>query len=458
MIPDLLEKTISEGKKILVYGLGKSGAAAAEYILQFTDKIIGVDRTEQSVRGIKVYTESDPPDLSEVGLVIVSPGVPKIAPLIQTISEKKIPVTGEFELGLLACTIPQIIITGSNGKSTTTALVGALIKDSIVCGNIGTPVVSIIESCKGKKALVVEASSYQLENISHPRPLIAAVLNIAENHLERHGTLENYTSAKFNVFKNQTRSEFGVLNADDPVLMERSKLLGGALCLFGQSERVTESQNYAKIVYNSFEKKDEIEISLGGKKSRFDLSNTKLLGLHNRYNWAAAILMCKLFGADDDQIRIQIPRFVGLAHRLEVIQFEPFIAINDSKSTTVGSTVSAVDSVSRAYPNQNIHLLLGGKMKIGSWKPLAQLLIELRDKISVYCFGGDGGQISSLLTQEGVTTKYLCGSLKDTIEFASGRCHQGDILLLSPGCASFDEFSNFEERGDYFRILLNAHV
>jgi len=390
---------------------------------------------------------------------VISPGIALDTPIPSEIKAKRIPIIGELELGVEYSQIPSLIVTGSNGKSTTVSILAELLNysenKSYLCGNIGHPVVDLLENDTQKPdCLVVEASSYQLESCEVLHPHFGMLLNISDNHLERHGSLQTYRTAKLKLFARQIKDDFAILNSDDPFVLEIAPNLNGKLCLFGQdTSKMKGAFATAVIVYVPHQGIDEIEIRRGTQIERYDISKGRLVGEHNRYNWACAILAARLYGAPSSRIVECIEAFQGLPHRLEIIsRADGKIVINDSKSTTVASTTAALDSIHKAFAGCAIKLLLGGKVKLGSWKPLAERIKNI-PTVEITCFGGDGARVAEELLQYGITVARFA-TMKEAVLHTHQHLRAGEVLLFSPGCLSFDEFTDFEARGDVFKSLI----
>jgi UDP-N-acetylmuramoylalanine--D-glutamate ligase len=478
--------TLHTAKTAVILGLGTTGLASARFFLSQQKTVIIIEKQSREQFMLKASNAKMVRDLEKAGaqlsfmdlipdgilkldpkqvLVVISPGIPLGTKVAKTFKEKQFAIIGELELGLGLTDIPQIMVTGSNGKSTCVSLIDAMFQaagsEPFLCGNIGNPVLNLLdESARTTPPdlLVVEASSYQLEAATTIRPEVAVLLNLSENHLERHGTMEKYLQAKARIATQQTQSEVAILNADDPLISSLASSLGSTLAYFGKQVPQTHAAT-ALIEYEPLHGIDRITLrhTLWGTHV-FECAQTKLVGEHARYNIAAASLAVLLLPGDVssrvEAIRKVIAAFTGLDHRLQPVPTQSgTVAINDSKSTTVASAVAALRSVVKAYPHRPIRLMVGGKVKLGSWKPLADEILSYGDVVHVICFGGDGLFIQQELQQFGVQA-YLAKNVAIATTYACDWIRQQEVLLFSPGCASFDEFSNFEERGRFFASVV----
>lgn len=480
-----LESAKINHQSIGVVGLGISGLATAKVLALLGHSVIAVDKLSESdvisrgagdrvislkKLGVKLHFgvdgESAAQLFSNAGLCVLSPGISLESSIVGAICRRKIPLCNELELAVDLIGVPTVVVTGSNGKSTTVSLIHEMLKssgmDSRLCGNVGIPVISLLESKEDKilGPLVIEASSYQLETCYHLHPNVAVWLNLSDNHLERHGTIDRYLEVKSKVFACQESQDFAVVNCDDSRLGQVLRSIRGKVCAFGRNETELKkiTPRFALISYLPASNRDEIRIELGDGKFIFDLTKYPLLGIHNRYDAAAALLAALSLNASPEACQQVLTSFTGLSHRYEsVAEVNGVLFINDSKSTTVASSCAAISSTLEAYPNRKLHLLLGGMVKAGSWDPflkLAKSFVTINNPIA--CFGGDGQLIKNHCDTANIPAK-LTSKLSDAFLDIVSRATSGDIVLLSPGCASFDEFQNFEKRGEAFVWLVREH-
>ena len=441
-------------KKVLVVGLGRSGAAAAFFLQEHGAKVTVSDaRSEAQLqneisalldRGVSIETgRHGERTFRDQDLIVVSPGVPSDQPQLQHARSLGIPVIGEVELAFRFLQGKVIAITGSNGKTTTTTLVGEILSKggmkTLVGGNIGTPVISLAGKSAADTFVVLEISSFQLETIQQFRPWIAAILNITPDHLDRHHTFQAYVDAKARIFENQQASDFAVLNADDPTCAGLKSKVKGALSLFSRKHNV----EAGAFIRNS----DTIVFSGNGKQTEImPVKEIQLKGAHNQENVLAAVTIGMIAGCAPEQIRKAVAEFRAVEHRLELVaNINGVTFFNDSKATNVDATTKALES----FPG-NIHLILGGKDKGSDYTVLKPLLRERARH--VYLIGAAAEKIASHI--QGAAPVTHSGTLERAVRQAFEQASSGDIVLLAPACASFDQFDNYEHRGRVFKELV----
>jgi UDP-N-acetylmuramoylalanine--D-glutamate ligase len=477
-----LEEIARSGKRVLVVGLGIRGIESARFLARLGLMVLVAERQSEvafreaskyegdiqalSELGIEVSFGVDgegvAPKLADVGLVLVSPGVSLESSIMGTVKRLGVPCVSELELGVQLHRGQSVVVTGSNGKSTTSALIEHIIRtgggSAARCSNAGASVVSHAElldgSDGGTSVLLVEASSYQLESSTVLHPAVSVILNISENHLERHGSLERYASAKARVLRLQSNQDFAALNGDDPVVFGMAKSCRAQIGLFGQrppTEMAKVSSTWAHISY-SRSPWGSLEVCFEGALESYATEASRLRGSHNRYNMAAAVLVSRRLGIPQKVIQEALDTFSPLEHRLEEVSAEARIkVINDSKSTSVAASVAALSTVKGLYKEQQVLLLIGGLSKAGSWSPLlAEVLKDDPSRIRVICFGKDAHLLASHCRSQGICPE-VCGTLREATHAALSAVSDGGVLLLSPGCASFDEFADFEHRGREFK-------
>jgi len=377
-------------------------------------------------------------------LIVVSPGVPFDAPLLQQARAMGETVIGEIELAAQFFPGRMIAITGSNGKTTTTALTGEIIAGAgfhtLVGGNIGTPAISLVENATPQTVAVLEVSSFQLETIQSYRPHIAVILNVTPDHLDRHRTFTAYAAAKARIFENQKQDDFMVLNADDPTCLSLAEAVKAKLFWFSRKREV-EQGAFVRDGHILFrDANDEKEI--------MPVPEISLKGAHNVENVLAAASVGMLMGCDPGQIRKTIGEFKAVEHRLEYVATIRGVEFyNDSKATNVDATIKAIES----FP-ANIHLILGGKDKGSDYSVLNDLL---RQRVkAVYTIGAAAAKIES---QINATTVIIpAGTLDTAVKRAAKTAQPGDVVLLAPACASFDQFQNYEHRGKTFKEIVKG--
>lgn len=479
-----LREIHQRGSVVLVVGLGMSGVSIAKLLIKSGFEVLAVDRCSGKERsseidglielGVRVCFEIDGEDvvplLDRVELAILSPGVSLESAIVGSLRRSGIDSIGELELAVVLLGGKSVVVTGSNGKTTTVHLIQEfLVRSGInsrLCGNVGIPAASLIKDGKiwendSESVVVVESSSYQLEGCTVLHPNVAVWLNLSENHLERHGSMERYLSAKTRLFLNQDENDVAILNRDERWYDRISRTVRAKKVDFTQraptSNTVNLTVDHAYINYNCGFKLDQIEISWRGVNEGYDISQSRLLGLHNRYNLAAAILAARAIGADREAIQEVINQFLPLEHRIEWLgEFNRIGYINDSKSTTVAAGVAALQTVREKFPESDIVLLVGGLVKAGSWRPL---LDQLKGgiKYPVVCFGKDSRLLNNHFSSAGIES-LSASCVQEAFELACRIAGPGSIVLFSPCAASFDEFTCFEERGQHFKKLVASFV
>ena len=444
-----------KGKKVLVVGLGKSGLAAALFL-----RHRGAQVTVSDLRSAEALAKDIPALLDEgimveagghglltfrrQDLIVVSPGVPLNTPELAQVRSFGLPVIGELELAARFIKGRTLAITGSNGKTTTTALLGEILKEAgiptLVGGNIGVPVVGLIDQSTDETWSVLEVSSFQLESTIQFHPSIAVILNITPDHLDRHGSFENYARAKERIFAAQDADDFVVLNADNMRAAEAATRSDAKVYWFSVEHSVPQGAwlEAGHLVYRPAPDVPAEDVML--------LSGIPLKGTHNVENVLAALCAARLAGAPAEAIRKAIESFQAVEHRLEfVARVNGVEFYNDSKATNVDATAKAVASF-----DSGIHLILGGKDKGSDYLQLAALL---RARVrAVYTIGSAAAKIESQL--RGVVTILSCQTLDNAVSAAASAARPGEVVLLAPACSSYDQFEDYEHRGRVFKQLV----
>jgi UDP-N-acetylmuramoylalanine--D-glutamate ligase len=444
-----------KNKRVLVVGLGKSGVASALFLKARGARVTVSDAKPPDQLGDEIPQLLDHGITVETGghgertfqgqdLIVVSPGVPvNAASLVQARALGE-PVIGEIELAAQFLSGPIVAITGSNGKTTTTTLVGEILATSgvptLVGGNIGTAAISLVEQATSETVVVLEVSSFQLETIQTFRPKVAVILNITPDHLDRHRTFAAYTDAKARIFENQQAGDFAIVNADD----QASEALAGRT--HAQVFRFSRNKQVEQGAY--VDKEQIVFRSSSGIQTLMPVSEIPLKGTHNLENVLAAVCVGILMGCKPENIRNAVRNFKAVEHRLEyVASINGVEYYNDSKATNVDATIKALES----FPS-NIHLILGGKDK-GSDYTLLNDLLRTRVK-RAYTIGAAAGKIESQI--KGTTEIIRAETLERAVKNAATSAQAGDVVLLAPACASFDQFQNYEHRGRIFKELVHA--
>ncbi len=436
--------------RILVAGMGTSGYAAAEVAMNHGHAVLACDRTlTQDLkvdlspllsRGMVFYGGSEAPGLLEgVQALVLSPGVPRASALVRAAAERGVPVFGELEWGFRHAKGRVIAVTGSNGKSTTTTLLGQLMAsrfaDVRTGGNLGTPFCAMVAGSTDDTWFVLEASSFQLESLDTFRAHVAVLLNITPDHQDRYAAFEDYAAAKARVFANQGPGDFAVFSSTDPLAAGYGESSAAAHVRFATSVALPEG---------AFPRESRaVWVRDGGEEVLFDLDDLPLPGAHNLEDALAACVAARCAGVSRESLAPVLRSFTGLPHRLERVgEVNGAAVYNDSKATNTDSVLKALT----AFPS-GVILLLGGKDKGADWASLAGE-VKARCK-AVLAFGAARENVTAALG--GILPVEAFASLKDATARALAMARPGDSVVLSPACASFDEFRNFEDRGDQFR-------
>jgi UDP-N-acetylmuramoylalanine--D-glutamate ligase len=440
------------GRKALVIGLARSGTAAMRLLLRHGAGVIGADRrradelspdlAEVKGRGADLrFGGMDLPLLEGRDLVVVSPGVPTDLPLLLEAERRGIPVVAEIELGFSVARAPIVAVTGTNGKSTTTELVGAMGRSAgrrtEVLGNIGTALSEHAEEVPADGLLVVEVSSFQLEACTRFRPRVGVILNVTPDHLDRHGTMERYAAIKARLFERQTEEDFRVQPLGDPRLTALLTPMKSVPLWFGFADPTADGV---------WEEAGALRFRFSGRTGvilRRD--DAPLRGPHNTENMAAAAAAALAVGIGEKDIARALREFRGLPHRLvTVAEIEGVRYVNDSKATNVDAMRRALESFS-----EPITLIAGGRDKNGDFASVSALVLE-RVRLAIYV-----GEATSKLERAWPSLPAVrAATLEEAVSIAHDRTAPGGVVLLSPGCASYDMFRNFEERGARFEAAV----
>lgn len=449
-------------KKILVVGMARSGLATVKYLANkgyevvVNDSKSGNDIKEvldelKSYKGVEYVLGKNPSDdiLKLVDLAVISPGVPLELDFLVKLREMGKEVISEIELAYRegrSKNIKFIGITGTNGKTTTTSIVGEICKkvglETYVVGNIGNPAISAVEEAKSGAVLVTELSSFQLESVYDFCPEVSTILNITEDHMNRHHTMENYARAKANIFAKQSESKVCVLNYDDSITRSMSNACKARVVYFS---RKSKPQNgiYLDDKNNIIAVKDNCEVEI------VNADDLSLPGGHNLENSMAAIGLCLHFGIDKEIIKSVLTTFKAVEHRLEYVNTIKGVKyVNDSKGTNPDSTIKAVQS----YKTPVI-LIAGGYDKGSDFKELFDIAVDYVRTVLV--IGQTADIIAEAAHKAGIIEVYKLDSLKEAVIKASQIANKDDVVLLSPACASWGMYNNYEERGREFKYIVN---
>lgn len=438
-------------KTVLIIGLGRTGESVARRVLAHGGHVRIADSHADAVAAahtqfdMEIRSDDDADGLLRgVQLVIPSPGVPATHPLLREAVRQRIAVQSEIELAYRLLTCPVVAVTGTNGKSTTTALLGEMIRQSgqetFIGGNLGTPLVDAVGTACA--VAVAEISSFQLEWVEQFRPQIGVFLNLSEDHLDRHGSFEHYGRTKRRLFAQQRQSDWVVMNRDDTNVQALCHGLPGRLFSFGWTP-VTGDQSEGAWV--------EVETLVfrhTGRERHYAIDDIQLRGRHNIANVMAAVSAATLWGVPPAVIQTVLASFTGLPHRLELVAKKNGVAyINDSKGTNIDAVVQSLNSFS-----EPVILLAGGVEKGGDYRPLREVVQTKVKKLIL--FGQAQRSLCAALGQD--TETLLVEALDEAVQVAHRGARAGDIVLLSPACASFDQFQNYAQRGEAFRSYVEA--
>ena len=444
------------GKKVLVFGSGKSGIGAAKLLeSQKADVILydGKESLDQTVLREKLGEDSKTEiilgELKEevidtLDLTVMSPGVPTDLPVVEHMREKNIPIWGEIELAYVCGKGDVLAITGTNGKTTTTALLGEIMKNwkesVFVVGNIGNPYTSVVDDMTDETVVVAEISSFQLETVHTFRPKVSAILNITPDHLDRHHTMEAYIAAKESIAMNQTKDEVCVLNYEDEVTRTFGEKTSASAFYFS-SQRKLDKGIYLE--------NDNIIYSNGTEEILIcNVNDLQLLGVHNFENVMAAVAMAVSYGTPLDIIRESIKRFGGVEHRIEyVCEKNGVVYYNDSKGTNTDAAIKAIGAM-----NRPTYLIGGGYDKNACYD---EWIESFQGKVkTLVLLGQTKEKIAESARKCGFNEIKIVDTLEEAVQECAKMAQPGEAVLLSPACASWGMFNNYEERGDKFKELV----
>ena len=448
-----------KNKKVLVCGMARSGISAAK-LLNFANafvtlqdlksldnlkKIYDIDSLQKE--GISIYAGSNPDDIiNKMDIIVLSPGIPSDLDFILKAESLNIPVISEIELAYMFTKCPVIAITGTNGKTTTTTLVGEILKSQYknveIVGNIGIPYSEKILNFNDKGVIVAEISSFQLEKIKTFRPNISAVLNITPDHLDRHKTFENYISAKEKIFENQTKEDYCILNFDDENCFNMA-LKTNSNVIFFSSNKILEKGIYIE--------EDNIVLKLDNIEQKIiNINDLQILGKHNYENVMVAIAICFIFNISIDNIIKVLKNFRGVEHRIEYVDTIDYVDYyNDSKGTNTDAAIQAVLAMRKP-----IVLIAGGYDKGSNYDELIKTF-ENRVK-HIILIGETAEKIKDTCIKYNFNNFNICNNLNEALEKARNIAKKGDCVLLSPACASWGMFKDYEQRGICFKNIVKS--
>lgn len=444
-------------KKVLVVGIARSGVAVARFLVGKGTRVVLTDKKnreeladtlrEVPVDSVEVIAGEYPAfGAGDYDFLVVSPGVPLTIPPIRRAVELGIPVYSELELAYRFATSPIVAITGTNGKTTTTSLIGEIFRQAgkrvCVGGNIGLPLALEVEKYGPDDVIVAEVSSFQLECIDQFRPRVGLILNLTPDHLDRHGTMENYLAAKARIYENQDQDDFTILNYDDPGVAALNIKTPGRVIFFSRKHNLEKG---------IFVEEGNITVRIGGTAEKVcPVSDVFIKGAHNLENALAAAGAAFVMGVSPQVIGETLRRFKGVAHRLELVtEINGVKYVNDSKGTNPDASIKALE----AY-DEPIVLLAGGRNKGSDFSEFAG---KIREKVrTLVLFGECRDEIRKAVEKSGFAEIHEAADFDEAVVTASELAKPGQVVLLSPACASWDMFRNFEERGDRFReVVMN---
>ncbi|MCZ6725822.1 MAG: UDP-N-acetylmuramoyl-L-alanine--D-glutamate ligase [Acidobacteria bacterium] len=445
----------SPWRRVLVYGLGISGRAAVRFLRHQGVAVLAINDREPERLGLAEWSADDGVEVAaasavnslpdDIDGVVLSPGVPPDRPLVTLARERGLPVIGEIELAFPFIEGKVVAITGSNGKSTTTALTGSMLeaagRAAVVCGNFGRPLVD----CVGAEAdiYVTELSSFQLESTDTFRPCAAVLLNLSPDHLDRHGDLASYTAAKAAIFDNQQDDDIAVFNADDPIVVEIAQRIQSPRRRFFSHRSIVEDGCYLEdgVVF---------EVAPGASRQPlFAARDVPVPGTHNLENAMAGALLARAVGVEAEQLASGLAAFKGLPHRVErVLEQDGVVWYDDSKGTNFGATSKSLEG----FVDGTVHLILGGRSKGGDAGVLRDIVG--RKVRRLYLIGEAAGEFDRILADMAPVERF--GALDRAVVAASRQARAGEVVLLSPACSSFDQYDNFMRRGEHFQRLVRA--
>ena len=447
-----------KGKYVIVAGAGKSGVAATGLLIRNGARVTLYDEnTELDKEAVLsdfvgsgnvdiVVGELTDELLGKADLFVISPGIPVDAPFVEKVKKAGIPIWGEIELAYYFSKGKLAAITGTNGKTTTTTLVGEIFKaysqDSLVVGNIGLPYTRFADSTTENTFIAAEISSFQLETIHEFRPHVSAILNLTPDHLNRHYTFDNYVDAKFRIAENQTEEDYVILNMDDPEIMKRVDKIKTNICYFSHKNEPEQG---------AFVRDGKIYVRKDGiEEYVLDVDRIKILGEHNLENVLAAVAISVFMDVPTDIIRDVVYSFKGVEHRIEFVrEVRDVRYYNDSKGTNPDAAIKAIKAM------KSTTLLIGGgydkQSDYDEWVDCFPGKVRY-----LVLIGETAEKIMKCCKNHGFNQVVLVDSLEDAVTFCYTHARPGDDVLLSPACASWDMFRSYEERGNLFKLYVDS--
>lgn len=445
-------------KKVMILGLARSGIASAKLLLRDNAKLILCDSKDndtirKNLQGLDIKDATvllgvDPVKyLKDIDTLVISPGVPIDSDVVMLAKQNKIEVIGELELAYRYNECPILAVTGTNGKTTSVTLLGKMMENhgliAHVAGNIGYPFSEAVYTEKPSDYIVCEVSSFQLESAVNFKPKVAAILNITEDHLNRHKTMQEYIRLKFSIFKNQDENDFAILNYDDKIIRENIPSIKSKLYFFSRKQQLKEG---------AYVRDDGLYVCINGKESYIcNINKIKIPGPHNLENAMAMALAASLIGLKPQVIGHTLHSFSGVEHRIETFAtINDIVFINDSKGTNPDSTSKAVSSMKKPTT-----IIMGGFDKKADFTKLCEEIIESKYIKNIVLLGQTSKQIDDTFIKLGYNNCIVASNMQDAVEKAVNVSAPGYNILLSPACASFDMYKGYEERGRDFKNIVN---
>jgi len=456
-----VEYDFGKYKKVTVIGAARSGIASAKLLQKKGVDVLLSDSNEKEKinpffikeilkTGIKAEFGKHSDNVYRSDLMVVSPGVPQNSVVIQKALEKKIDVISEIELASWFCKGKIISVTGTNGKTTTTTLIGEICKDAglktFVCGNIGTAFSDVVEEVNEDAVAIVETSSFQLDNIKYFKPMIALLLNITPDHLDRYNhKIEEYVSSKHKVYSNQEKEDHFIYNFDDNVIKDTmSNDIKSNVSAFSLTDEVKKEVESGAYIDNYH----LLYFYYRGEEIIIDTQNLIIKGKHNVYNSMASVISAKLLGIDKAVMQKTLQNFKGVEHRLEFVrEINGIKFYNDSKATNVNSVWYALQGF-----NEKIVLILGGRDKGNDYEEIKKEVMKYVKYI--VAIGESKQKVYNFF--KGVVPVAMANDMEDAVNKTAAIAKKNEVVLLSPACASFDMFENYEHRGREFKRIVNS--
>ncbi|MCC7441389.1 MAG: UDP-N-acetylmuramoyl-L-alanine--D-glutamate ligase [Bdellovibrionales bacterium] len=454
-----------KGKKVLVVGFGLSGVAVTRYMCKQGARVTVTDSKQKTELNDSIKAVAELKIEYDLGkhtnktfhtsdMIVVSPGVPLNIRPLEEAREMNVQVTTEVELAASVLKEPLIAVTGTNGKTTVTTLIGEMFKadgkPAYVGGNIGRPLLDYVTDGPKSDYVVAELSSFQLELVRRMVPACAVFTNIEPDHLDRYVDMNAYIAAKKRLLAACDRNSYVVLNHDDPIVSSFASECPGKVLWFTKRDPMSIGGEFAERFHGAYfiPGSTEIVAKINGKEERYNLAKLKLFGDHNRENVMAALCACRMMGVSAQAIQKVIDEFDGVSHRLEFVRRKGGVFfINDSKATNPASLQRSL----QAFKKNPVILVAGGKDKDLDFTPLAELV---RRRVKILILLGEAKEKMNRAIGD-LTETYLVGTFEEAVLLAYQKSRSGDIIMLAPGCSSLDMFRNYEERGDYFKKLVH---